>query len=134
MSDTKPENGTTEAEAKVLIACLGCRQPSICLHDGAPHPDTPPSPACCLQPSSPTPIFGSASTFGAGTGFAGFTGVKAEAPAAAGEEGDEGDEGEPELLGRCMRCVGCCSRSPRPLLTFSLGQYLTAVAYALCSR
>lgn len=43
------------------------------------------------KPSSPTPIFGAASTFGAGTGFAGFTGVKAEATPAA-EEGEEGGE------------------------------------------
>lgn len=49
------------------------------------------------KPSSPTPIFGAASTFGAGSGFAGFTGVKAESATAAAEEGDEGgDEGAEE--------------------------------------
>ncbi|GAB4818670.1 hypothetical protein N2152v2_005716 [Parachlorella kessleri] len=50
------------------------------------------------KPASPTPIFGSASTFGAGSGFAGFTGVKPEAiaAAAAGDEegGDEAAEEE----------------------------------------
>jgi hypothetical protein len=53
-----------------------------------------------MQPSPPTPIFGAASTFGAGTGFAGFTGVKTETTAAAAEEteegGDEAEEGGAE--------------------------------------
>lgn len=43
--------------------------------------------------ASPTPIFGSASTFGAGTGFGGFTGLAAQPKEEDGEAG-EGEEAE----------------------------------------
>lgn len=49
----------------------------------------------CVQPASPTPIFGASATFG-GTGFGGFGGVVAKAgePAEASADGGEGGEGE----------------------------------------
>ena len=40
------------------------------------------------QASSPSPIFGSASTFGAGTGFGGFKGATVSSPA-TGKEADK---------------------------------------------
>lgn len=48
---------------------------------------------CVGQASSPTPIFGAASTFGTGTGFGGFTGIKLES--AANEDGED-EEAAPE--------------------------------------
>jgi hypothetical protein len=44
------------------------------------------------RPQAATPIFGAASTFGAGTGFAGFTGLATAPAAASGAEGEEHDD------------------------------------------
>jgi Ran-binding protein 1 len=44
------------------------------------------------QAPSTTPIFGSASTFGTGTGFGGFAGLKTEATAGDAVEGPDGEE------------------------------------------
>lgn len=44
------------------------------------------------QAPSPTPVFGSSSTFGTGTGFGGFTGVKAGEATTGDQEGDDGEE------------------------------------------
>ena len=41
----------------------------------------------CTQASSPTPIFGSSSTFGAASGFGGFKGVAAEPAKLSGAPG-----------------------------------------------
>lgn len=61
----------------------------------APSIKTPPKEA-----SSPTPIFGSASTFGTGSGFAGFTGVDTSKSAAVvsqtGENNEEEETGNDE--------------------------------------
>ena len=47
------------------------------------------------QAPAPAPIFGAASTFGAGTGFGGFTGVAAKAEGEEAE-GEEGEDASPE--------------------------------------
>lgn len=52
------------------------------------------------EASSPTPVFGSASTFGTGSGFAGFTGVDTSKSAAVvsqtGENNEEEETGNDE--------------------------------------
>ena len=105
-------------EAKVRGA-FACRVEfcTCCARDRAEAALQPPPPGkcvCCARhlfafltalslrtTQQPTPVFGSGSTFGAGTGFAGFTGVSSSSAAAAppaaegagdGEAADGGDD------------------------------------------
>ncbi|KAL6768221.1 Ran-binding protein 1-like protein a [Auxenochlorella protothecoides] len=55
-------------------------------------PETSSTEALETQAPSPTPVFGSSSTFGTGTGFGGFTGVKAGEATTGDQEGDDGEE------------------------------------------
>lgn len=70
-----------------LFVCVRARHPLCAKHIAS---------SLSLPPHKPTPVFGSGSTFGAGTGFAGFTGVSsssaAAAPAATAAEGGDGGE------------------------------------------
>ena len=53
-------------------------------------------PTACSQAPAAAPIFGAASTFGAGTGFGGFAGLAKAEPRAEGGEGGEGEDGGDE--------------------------------------
>lgn len=50
----------------------------------------------CTQEQTTTPIFGSASTFGAGGGFAGFTGAPAAKAGDVDGDAGDGDDAAPE--------------------------------------
>lgn len=113
MTDTTAEtkaasNGTSETETKVLLIEiddyydkyeLNCatlfytRVYGRCMQTRIRSPPTP-----CPQVSSPTPIFGAASTFGAGTGFGGFTGLvtKSETETDAAQDGGEDEAAQEE--------------------------------------
>ena len=62
-----------------ICTIICCKIVDLCAHPSN----------CSSQAPAPTPIFGSASTFGAGTGFGGFTGVVAKAEDGGDEEGEE---------------------------------------------
>lgn len=62
-------------EASQAVKLLLTR--SLCCAAMPHHVRRPFKPSFVLQESSPTPIFGSASTFGGGSGFGGFSGVAA---------------------------------------------------------
>ena len=65
----------------------------ISLRPASRAPSLPPL-TTHAQTNQPTPVFGSGSTFGAGTGFAGFTGVSSSSAAPAAEAGgEEGADG-----------------------------------------
>lgn len=93
MTDTKP---STADDAKVLIASL---KPSCTVsleHAQSLHLSATALATTISQEQTTTPIFGSASTFGAGGGFAAFTGAPvAKADDADGDAGD-GDEAAAE--------------------------------------
>ena len=92
----------------------------ISLRPASRAPSLPPL-TTHAQTNQPTPVFGSGSTFGAGTGFAGFTGVSSSSAAPAAEAG--GEEGEVEYIPTDLsECSAPLPEYLRDSLTFERSQ------------